>query len=120
MASAFDITVKVNGGLFQKNIPETVRRAMVGEAIEKIDQRLMRKGARGSGGKGLGVQRNIVSHEMRPAQMQTTISTTVGGKEHWPRTKGTSWQRKNIAITKAMAPRVLRKAANRIVEEMGG
>lgn len=109
MAAAIEISVKVHGGLFSRNIPESVRRSMRQEAIEKIATRMER------GGKGLGSKRNTISHRA-DGELQERVSST----RIWPRTKGTSWQSKNIGIAKAMAPRVLRKAAERIVGELGG
>lgn len=119
MAGAIDITVKVNGGIFSKNIPESVRNSLREEVLLKVNQRMTRQGARGSGGKGLGVQRNTVGSFVDISALTMTVESTHGGKEHWPRVKGTAWQRKNIGIIRAMAPRVLRKAADRIVAEMG-
>lgn len=119
MAAPIMVTVKVNGGLFEKNIPETVRDALREEVLLKINQRMTRGGVRGSGGKGLGVQRNTVGSYVDVSALTLTVESTRGGKEHWPRMTGSTWQRKNIAITKALAGNVLRKAANRIVAEMG-
>jgi hypothetical protein len=65
------------------------------------------------GGKGLGAQRNELSAVVRP--LGATVFTTL----NYPRTKGTSWGRKNEAIVKAMAPRVIKKAARRIEERWG-
>ena len=114
--AAIDVTVRLNGGLFHKNIPESVRRALVDEAVDKIGQRLVRKGAQGSGGRGIGVRRNTVTQDRDDARMTvTTLSTHI-----WPRMKGTSWQGKNVRIARSMAGRVLRKAADRVVAEMGG
>lgn len=107
MAAAIDITVKVNGGLFKRNISRSVRDAVYQEAVQKIATRMER------GGKGLGSKRNTVT-QAPDGDLQARVSST----RIYPRTKGTSWQRKNIAIAKAMSGRVLRKAAERIVNEM--
>lgn len=114
MSAPLDITVSVNGGIFKRDIRRTARQAVYEEALQKIDQRLMRRGIYGSGGKGRGVRRNIVEHA-RDDDLAIEVSSTL----RWPRTKGTTWTKKNVAIVKAMAPRVLRKAADRIVQEMG-
>lgn len=112
-----DISVKVNGGIFEKNIPAVVRTVMYEEALLKINERLLRKGRFGSGGKGIGVQRNTITDERRrgSGDMELLIRST----RIAPRVSGAAWQKKNIGIVKAMAPRVLRKSADRIVEEMG-
>lgn len=102
------ITVKMNGGLFSRNIKRSVREAMYQEALEKVAVRMER------GGKGLGAQRNVITQRPDGDLQMRVISTRI-----YPRTRGTSWVSKNIAITRAMAPRVLRKAADRIVTEMG-
>jgi len=107
MGLPIEISVKVHGGLFSKDVKRAVREAMYQEALEKIGTRMER------GGKGLGAKRNTVTH-MPDGDLQMRVSST----RIWPRTKGTSWQRKNIGIVRAMAPRVLRKAAERIVMEM--
>ncbi len=111
-----DLKVTVRGPLFEKNISGTLKTAGVEEAIGKINDRLMRKGSQGSGGRGLGVRRNVVT--ARRDELVLRVSSTKGGKEHWPRMKGTTWQRKNIAITRAMAPRVLRAWAKRVAAEL--
>lgn len=106
------IDVAIRGNLVSKKVDDVVKKAIVEETLQKINERLGRKGAEGSGGKGLGVKRNIVSRQLTGTVL--TADTT----KVWPRTRGTSWQRKNIAIIKAMAPRVLRKTADRIVSEL--
>lgn len=105
---AIDINVKVTGGLFSKDIPKVVRAAVYEEAIDKIATRMER------GGKGIGAKRNRITRQQREELRETITST-----RYWPRTKGTSWQRKNIGIAKAMAPRVLNAYARRVVRELG-
>jgi hypothetical protein len=107
---SIDVTIK--GGLVSKKVDAVVKKAIVEETLQKISERLGRKGAQGSGGKGLGVKRNIVDRQL------SDISLEVDTTKIWPRTKGTSWNRENVAIVKAMAPRVLRKTAARIVDEL--
>lgn len=113
MAGAIDVTVTFKGGLFKKDIPATTRRVLRQEVIDKVHARLMRKGAQGSGGRGKGVLRNTVSD--RVGDMEVRVASTLRS----PRTRGTKWIGKNIAITKSMAPRVLRRAAERLAAEMG-
>ena len=110
MSLTLDVTIK--GPLLTKKIDAVVKKAIVEETLQKISERLGRKGAQGSGGKGLGVKRNIVDRQL--SDIELTVDTT----KIWPRTKGTSWNRKNVAIIKSMAPRVLRKTAARIVSEL--
>ena len=117
MAMPITVNVKVTGGLFKRNIPQTARDALVGETLDTIHKRLMRNGRFGSGGKGRGVRRNTVDYFVdydRGTPFALEISSTLNP----PRTKGTKWLRKNVAITKAMAPRVLRKAAQRMVSDL--
>lgn len=108
-ARPIGITVTLRGGLFSKNIPRVVEQQIVAEIITKVEERTAR------GGRGLGAKRNIIGQE-RAQPLSLAVSSTL----NWPRTRGTAWQRKNIAIVKAMAPRVGRKAAERIAEELGG
>jgi len=103
-----DVTVKVNGGLFRRNVSRTVRDAMYQEAVEKVGERWMR------GGRGLGVRNNTLTKHPHPGQMAVTVSSTT----NTPRTTGAAMTRKKIGQAKAMAPRVLRKAADRVVSEM--
>lgn len=112
---SLNIDVTVRGPLFEKKVDETVRRAIAEEGLDKIAERLTRKGAQGSGGKGVGVKRNAVTQQRRASELTVdTLSTRV-----FPRTRGTSWLKKNSGIARAMAPRVLRKVAQRIVGELG-
>ena len=72
------------------------------EALDTISARFMR------GGKGLGVKRNQLM--LTSAPLLREVSSTLVP----PRTTGSSWTGKNIAIFKAMAPRVVRAAVKRI------
>ena len=110
MNLSLDVTIK--GPLVTKKVDKVVKDAIVAESLEKIRDRLTRKGAQGSGGKGLGVKRNIITNAFRGLELEVD-STRI-----YPRTRGTAWLRKNTAIVKAMAPRVLRKTAARIVDEL--
>ena len=105
--SQIQVHVTVKGPLFTKKLDSLVRNAMYEEAVEKITARMER------GGKGLGARRNVVTTR-RLDPLTGEASSTL----HRPRTKGTAWTRKNVAIAKAMAPRVLRKAALRITSEL--
>lgn len=104
--SAIDVSVTLKGPLFTKKIDDVVKRQLVAEVLTKVEERTRRQG------KGLGARRNTISHE------RDGLELNVESTRNWPRTKGTSWQKKNIGIVKAMAPRVMRKAAQRITEEL--
>lgn len=105
---AIDINVKVTGGLFSKDISKVVRAAVYEEVIDKLATRMER------GGKGIGAKRNTISRPQREELQELVKSTRI-----WPRTKGTSWQRKNIAIAKSLVPRAAKKYAERVVRELG-
>ncbi len=111
--------VKIYGPMFSKRIDATVQEAIITEGIDRVAERLMRKGPKGSGGRGLGVRRNTI-HEVRAYALRLDTISTAGGREHWPRAKGTTWVAKNVAIVRSMLPRVLRKIGRRVAKELGG
>ena len=73
-------------------------------ALETFGKRMERQG------KGLGAKRNTITRETQPlgARAQSTLN--------YPRTTGVAWQRKQEAVMKSMAPRVLNKMVKRIEE----
>lgn len=73
-------------------------------ALETFGKRMERQG------KGLGAKRNSIRRETQPlgARAESTLN--------YPRTSGVAWQRKQEAVIKAMAPRVLNKMVKRIEE----
>ena len=101
-----DITVKLTGPLFSKSVDAVVKRAIVEEALDKVDER-MERSARG---RGEGRKRNTVTRERRDLVLSVN-STLIR-----PRTTGRAWTSKNMGIIKAMTPRVLRKVAQRAAE----
>ena len=107
MAAPIQVSVNVKGPLFSKRITANVREAMYEEGIKKITDRWMRKSRR-----RLGRRKNILSLSERP--MRNEVRSTL----IQPRTSGKAWMGSNIAIAKAMAPRVLRKAAKRITGQL--
>lgn len=107
MAVGIDVTVRLRGGLFWKNIPKVVQRQLVAEVLTKLEQRTQRQG------KGLGARKNTVTHSMDGLTLKLATTRIA------PRTTGKSHQRKNIGVVRAMAPRVMKKAAERIAAEMG-
>lgn len=118
MTQPIAVNVTLRGRIFEGKAGATIKRAIYDEALVKINERMTRKGSQGSGGSGIGVKRNIISSKLRGDLNELLISSTRGGRAHWPRTQGTFWQRKNIAITKAMAPRVIRALAKRIEADL--
>lgn len=105
--STVTTSVKLRGPIFDKKITPLMEAIIYDNAIDSIGKRLAR------GGKGLGAKRNPINRERR-GLTETVSSSTIR-----PRTKGTAWLRKNLAIANSMAPRVLRATATRIVEELG-
>lgn len=73
-------------------------------ALESFERRLLRQG------KGLGAQRNEIAAERH------TLGATARSSLNYPRTTGSSWQRKNERAVTAMAPRVFGKMVKRIEE----
>lgn len=107
-----NVEVTITGKFFDKKIDKVVEDAIVQEAVTKVGERLTRRGALGSGGKGITVKKNVVTR--RVGGMEETIASTLKGK----RTKGNAWVGKNMGIAKGMLPRVLRKTATRITSEL--
>lgn len=104
------VSVTLSGPFFTKKINSVVRNAIVTETMKKIEKRLRRKGRK------LGRKRNPIGPgELTLGNDVTLVMTST---TNWPRTKGTAWKNKNVAIIKAMAPRVLRKTAKRIAGEL--
>lgn len=100
--------VTVHGPAFGEGLDKTIEGAILGEALDKINQRLMRKRR-----KGLGARRNTLSLSERGA-LEFEVDTTLKN----PRNTGKAWNRKQLAIARAMAPRVLRSTAKRIVGDL--
>lgn len=80
----------------------------IDDALETIGKRIVDRP-----GKGLGAQMNNLTAEMRPLGM------TVESSLFNVRTKGTSWGRKNYGIVRAMMPRVMGKAVDRMLARWG-
>lgn len=102
-----NITATLSGPLFTKNLTKVVENAIIDETIEKLGVRMER------GGKGLGVRSNRITRKRNGLTMDV-MSTRI-----FPRTRGTAWTRKNMAIAKSMGRNVLRKTAQRICGELG-
>jgi hypothetical protein len=106
------VRVNIRGPLFDKRIDRVVQQQIIREAMPKFEKRLRRRGRR------IGRRNNpIRPGELTLGRGATMVMTST---LHHPRTTGSSWQGKNIAIVKAMAPRVLRSLARKLVGELGG
>lgn len=106
MAAAIDVNVIVRGPLFTKKIDRVVKDALVAEVLTKVDERAKRQGKR------LGALRNTITTHLDGLML--TISSTMD----YPRTRGTSYVRHQTRAIRAMARRVMQKAAERIVGEL--
>lgn len=102
--------IKIAGlARIEKNLDaEVLVQPEIDDARDTIVTRIQR------GGKGLGAKRNTLSAATLPLSARVTTSLI------YPRTTGTSWQRKNEAIVKAMGPRVVNKMVKRIEARWAG
>ena len=125
-ASGAWVNVVVRGPLFEKKIDKVVKAALIDECLKRIQKeeqiktdRLIRKRTKYPSGrvKGLGAKRNPITREMLFGQ-SNLIAMGFKSPTNFPRTKGTKWVVKNIAWIRAMVPRVLKKAAARMVSEL--
>ncbi len=118
--TAGSTNVTLRGPLFSKQISPTIRRQIMTEAMPKFNKRITRRGRK------VGRKRNPIppGREWNAGFGLLTLGRGVAMKwdstTRHPRTTGKTWQRKNVAIIKAMAPRVLRSLARKIVGELGG
>lgn len=105
-------TVTLRGPLFEKRIDKVIEQQILREAMPKFEKRVRRRG------RTLGRKRNPIGpgdlHLGRGVVME------LHSTKNWPRTTGYAWTNKNVAAIKAMAPRVLRSLARKIVGELGG
>ncbi len=98
------LNVKGLPGLQRKLKPAHLYEPAIAEVVEKVGKRMER------GGKGLGAKSNTITRE--PQRLSATVSTTLNN----PRQTGAAWERKQRAIARAMAPRVLRSAQRKIIK----
>ena len=100
------ITIKVKGlnELTAKTDWDVLLQPEIEPALETIGKRMERQG------KGLGAKRNSLTRETQP------LGARVRSSLNPPRTTGQSWQEKNEAVVKSMAPRVLAKMVKRVEE----
>ena len=99
-----DVQVKGLDELLRKTQWDVLAQPEFDGALETFGKRMERQG------KGLGAKRNSIRRETQPlgALAESTLI--------WPRTTGVSWQNKQEAVLKSMAPRVLNKMVRRIEE----
>ena len=99
-----DVQVKGLDELLRKTQWDVLAQPEFDGALETFGKRMERQG------KGLGAKRNSIRRETQPlgARAESTLI--------WPRTTGVSWQNKQEAVLKSMAPRVLNKMVRRIEE----
>lgn len=108
-----DVKVKLRGKIANEVLTNRiVQKQIQHEIIGALAERLTRKGPQGSGGKGLGVKRNIITKNEKFRELEIRSTAKV------PRTTGRAWHAKNIAIVKSITPRVANKTARRIEEEL--
>jgi hypothetical protein len=121
MTAPLNITVTLRGPLFTKKIDATVKKAILTEGLERIGKeldiktaRLIRRPLTHKKGAGLGAKRNPVHR--KTAGIVMDIISRIG---KYPRMSGRRWTENNMVAIYRMAPRMLRKIANRIVSELG-
>lgn len=105
--------ITFSGPLFDEAARRNVGRdALKEEVIEKVAERWLRPGRRA------GRRNNILERQDRQEsnQQKLVISSTL----RHPRQSGNSWRRKQYAIARSMVPRVLRAAARRAAQQLGG
>jgi hypothetical protein len=98
--------------MFEKRIDRVMQQSIIEQAMPKFEKRLRRKGRR------IGRRNNPI----RPGELTLGggVTLVMTSSLHHPRRTGRSWQGKNVAIVKAMAPRVLRSLGRKMVAELGG
>ncbi len=106
---SINVTVKLNGGLFSKDLERLAQKQIKHEVLSKIEERLQR------GGKGITEKRN---ETVTTRKGFGTLEAGYTLRSH--RRTGTSKQSKWIGQARAMAPRVAKKAAERIAAELAG
>ncbi len=108
--------VTLRGPLFSKKISKVIERQIIEQAMVKFEKRVRRPSKKVQ--KRIGFKRNPI----RPGDLHLGggVAMELHSTTKWPRTTGYSWTHKNVAAIKAMAPRVLRSLARKIVGELGG
>lgn len=132
----------LKGPLFTKDVPKVVKTAIYESALESIGKELIKKDERRKKKGGtwptgnpvfMGAKANVMELDGKPSSLTMEVSTTVAkgrgvisrlfsksrGRGRNPRTKGTTWVRKNMAAVRGMARGKLDAAAKRICGELG-
>ena len=99
-----DVQVKGLDELLRKTQWDVLAQPEFDGALETFGKRMERQG------KGLGAKRNSIRRETQ------TLGARAESTLNYPRTTGVSWQGKQEAVIKSMAPRVLNKMVKRIEE----
>ncbi len=124
--AAIEVKVRLRGPLFEKKIDKVVEEAIVFYAMRRIETRVRRVPKRKKG--TLGRRRNPIPKGkldrtppmfgLGTLELGGGVAMTFKSTLKPPRTKGKSWQRKNVAIIKSMAPRVMRSVAKQIAANL--
>ena len=106
-----NVSVTLRGPLFTKRIDKVVEQQILDQAMPKFEKRVRRKGRK------IGRKRNPIG----PGKLTRGggVTLVMESSLNNPRTTGRAWTRKNVAAVKAMAPRVLRKLAKGLTQELG-
>jgi hypothetical protein len=105
MATAIGISVRIKSSQLLNDPSGVIDHFIKSEALEKFETRI-RQGKRRP--PNLGTRRNTITSTTEGLTL-TALSTL-----RRPRYTGKSWARKNIAIIKSMAPRVMNALARRL------
>lgn len=119
MADLKNVRVEGLNELMQKLDWDTlIEPAVKEEVVAKIAERWVRnrRTSRKNPGKpALGSVNNTLSLLPATQDLSSRVATTL----NWPRTKGTRWQDQLVVIARAMQPRVITKAIERIEARFG-
>ncbi len=124
--AAIEVKVRLRGPLFEKKIDKVVEEAIVVYAMRRIETRVRRvpkrkKNTLGRRRNPIGpgkLNRNPPVFGLGSLEFGGNVSMTFKSTTIPPRTKGKAWQKKNVAIIKSMAPRVMRSVAKQIAANL--
>lgn len=126
MPNAVDVTVRLSGPLFEEKIDKVVQDAIIFYALRRIETRVRRvpkrkKNTLGRRRNPIGpgkLDKNPPTFGLGTLQFGGNVSMTFASTTIRPRRSGKSWQKKNVAIIKSMAPRVMRSVAKQIAANL--